>query len=90
ACAAAAGTVLELAPLRPDPNLQQFYLLVDKVRHAPLGARVIDIGGNETVISLSGAVFDAPVAEERFKFQIPRGADVIDKRQAGAPLQQSK
>jgi outer membrane lipoprotein-sorting protein len=68
-----------LKPKSDDPNLKNFVLFVDPKTKLPSGARVADVGGNETEIVLSeiksGAAFEA----ERFKFVIPKGVDVINQ-----------
>ena len=43
-------------------------------------ARLVDAGGNETAIEFSGVHYNSPVDASHFKFEVPRGVDVIDKR----------
>lgn len=80
ACKTGEGILLELHPKRTDDNLSKFYLLVRASDYAPSGARVLDVGGNETQILLLGVEINKGTAGRRFTFDIPRGADVIDQR----------
>ena len=80
ACRTDTGVSLKLVPQKQDASLDEFYLLVDKATHAPLGARLVDAGGNETAIEFSGVHYNSPVDASHFKFDVPRGVDVIDKR----------
>lgn len=80
ACRSSAGVVLNLTAIKADPNLQEFYLLVDKNKYTPLGARIIDIGGNETTIVFHDLSLNVNLKENQFSFEIPKGADVIDNR----------
>ena len=74
--------VLRLEPLREDPSLQLFELYVGKKNFRPQGARMLDIGGNETEIRFSGFDFSKEIPKEHFEFVIPRGIDIIDRRKA--------
>ena len=79
-CRAGKRTVLALEPLTPDPNLERFELLVESADRAPVGARVTDIGGNETTIVFPRMKVDVGVSEKQFSFTVPRGVDIIDHR----------
>lgn len=83
ACVSSRGVVLSLATRKQDPNLDEFYLLVRRKDHVPIGAKVIDIGGNETIINFYEVTLDLKLAEGQFSFTIPRGVDVIDRRTEG-------
>ncbi|MCB0344677.1 MAG: outer membrane lipoprotein carrier protein LolA [Bdellovibrionales bacterium] len=80
ACKAAAGTVVELSPLEQSGDLQRFRLLVRPDDYVPIGAQVLDIGGNETSIRLAGLSLNSGIKETEFEFSIPKGVDVIDRR----------
>lgn len=80
ACRGAVGTVLELSPRADDAGFQRFRLLVREDDFVPIGAQVLDVGGNETTIRLAGVDLNSGLAAKRFSFEIPRGVDVIDRR----------
>lgn len=82
ACRTSSGVVLRLQPKKPDPGLEEFSLLVDEKEGTPLGAKVLDVGGNETTISLVGAAFNKELPAGQFDFEVPRGVDIIDRRAA--------
>ena len=83
ACKSEAGTVLNLEAKKPDPNLQEFYLLVDRDKQIPIGAKIVDFGGNETSISFQDVELNTALEDSKFSFDIPRGTDVIDQRISG-------
>jgi outer membrane lipoprotein carrier protein len=87
ACESGLGVVFTLEPKNPDPSLQSFRLLVDTTRALPIGARVVDVGGNETQIEFTNLSTDVALSAEQFTFEIPKGVDVIDQRD-GAGLEQ--
>lgn len=86
-CKSAEGIVLSLAPKTPDPSLEEFKLLIDPKEHLPQGAHIVDVGGNETQIVFSNIRTDIALEESQFRFQIPKGVDIIDQRD-GAGLEQ--
>ena len=79
-CGSEAGIIIKLQPKTPDQSLDEFYLLVEKNKHSPLGAKIVDVGGNETAIIFEKTVLNSSLKEDRFQFQIPKGVDVIDRR----------
>ncbi len=79
ACSSKLGTVAKLKGLA-DKNLDEFYLLVDKKSHLPRGAKIVDIGGNETEIVFENISFKDAHLAKSFQFDIPRGVDIIDQR----------
>ena len=81
ACLGEEGIVLELQPKKSEGNLSGFSLLVNPRDYSPLGARTLDAGGNETTILLMKVVVNPPKFEHPFTFDIPRGVDIIDKRE---------
>jgi outer membrane lipoprotein carrier protein len=85
ACRSSAGVVLNLQASKQDPNLQEFYLLVDKSTYTPNGAKIIDLGGNETTIVFHDLSLNVNLDDKQFAFEIPKGADVIDNRKSPAP-----
>jgi len=86
-CKGENGTIIKLAPKSEDAALSSFFLLVDKKALTPLGAKVVDLGGNETTITLISPRFNADIPASRFDFRIPKGVDVIDNRSASATPQ---
>lgn len=78
------GIVLSLVPAKGNPSLVKFLLLVDRKDFSPLGAKMIDIGGNETSILFEDRVLNGGVNEKNFRFEIPKGTDVIDERKQTA------
>jgi outer membrane lipoprotein carrier protein len=81
ACDTSAGILLNLEPKVTDENLQDFYLLVSKENYSPIGARIIDFGGNQTSFTFQDPKFDNTLDPNTFKFEIPMGTDVIDTRE---------
>ncbi len=79
ACESAEGIVAKLKGL-DDKNLDEFYLLVDSKSKVPHGAKIVDIGGNETEIVFANVSFENSYSAESFRFDIPRGLDIIDQR----------
>ena len=79
-CNSEAGVVIKLQPKVADQSLDEFYLLVEKTKHSPLGAKIVDVGGNETAIVFEKTTLNSSLKDERFKFEIPKGVDVIDRR----------
>lgn len=77
ACTSEKGIVLELMPKKKDSSLEQFSLLVSKQDREPLGAKVVDAGGNETEIVFDGTKFNVGVEGKQFTFEIPKGTDVV-------------
>lgn len=81
-CKTEEGFALDLEPKSPDSNLQKFVLLVHREDAMPYGAKVLDLGGNETTIVLYKQELNPTIAPQQFTFSIPRGVDVIDNRGA--------
>ncbi len=81
-CQSPAGYVLNLSPKSPDPNLNEFYLLIDTAKKIPVGARIIDVGGNETSIVFRDLQLTSKLEDSAFVFSIPRGVDILDRRTA--------
>lgn len=76
--------VLTLNPQRKkeqgEQDLQQFQLLVGGDTYLPHGAKVTDMGGNATSILFNKLTFDAPLKEDLFATEFPKGTDIDDKR----------
>jgi len=83
-CKSAEGTLIKLAPKAEDASLSSFTLLVDKTSFSPLGAKIVDLGGNETSILLVAPKFNSSIPAVAFDFKIPLGVDVIDNRGGGS------
>lgn len=86
ACYSSEGIVLKLKPMKPDPNLEEFYLLLRKSDRIPIGARIIDVAGNETSITFQEVELEVQLKSQAFTFNIPEGVDIIDKRGAVGDL----
>lgn len=82
ACKAAQGTLIELQPKSEQADLQRLRLLVRSDDYVPIGAQVLDVGGNETSIRLAGLALNSGIKESQFSFIIPKGVDIIDRRSA--------
>lgn len=82
ACKGDEGIILELQPKRSEGTLSNFFLLVRADDYSPVGARTLDVGGNETTIMLVNPKYNEKLSDHQFRFEIPRGSDIIDQRQA--------
>jgi outer membrane lipoprotein carrier protein len=82
ACKTVSGILLDLRP--KDENLESFALLVRANDYTPIGARILDAGGNETSILFAELQINSPLKKEQFSFVIPQGIDVIDQRKDNA------
>ena len=80
ACGTSSGTLLNLLPSKPNASLERFLLLVDSKDASPKGARIRDVGGNETTILFVSPTFNKGVEAKRFAFEVPKGTDIIDER----------
>lgn len=92
ACNSSRGIVIELEPKKKDTSLDQFSLLVSKQDRQPLGAKVVDAGGNETEIVFDGTQFNVGVDQKQFEFEIPKGTDIVrwDREQEKLGAQKQK
>ncbi|OVE80067.1 hypothetical protein BVY02_01405 [bacterium J17] len=82
ACFTSKGIALKLEPKKSDASLQEFFLLVDKNSFNPLGAQMVDVGGNETTITFDKVEVNTQIADSVFEIEIPKGVDFIDRRSA--------
>jgi outer membrane lipoprotein carrier protein len=80
ACITDAGILLKLRPLKPNATLDEFHLLIDSKTRAPIGARVLELQGNETAILFSNVKTNSGLSEKHFTLDIPKGTDIIDER----------
>jgi outer membrane lipoprotein-sorting protein len=84
ACSSKAGIVLKLSPSTTSSdssNLSDLELLVDHKNFMPLGARVLDVGGNQTSIVLKSIVInDKSVQSKDFEYEFPENLDIDDRR----------
>lgn len=81
------GAVLELSPRSGGgqstrEGLDSFVLLVNAGR-MPVGAKVVDVGGNVTAIRLTEVQPNAPVPSSMFRAEFPPGTDINDQRPKG-------
>jgi outer membrane lipoprotein carrier protein len=72
--------LLQFRSKKEDPSLDKFFLLVRKGDLFPIGARILDIGGNDTTIFFESVDTQKLLNDEQFNFKIPSGVDIIDKR----------
>lgn len=72
--------LLKLSARSKDANLNEFLLLAAKKDYLPLGARITDVGGNETSIVFYETDVINSIDVEQFKFSPPKGVDIIDNR----------
>lgn len=86
-CSVGRGTLISLLPLHANASLDRFFLLVDKKDYSPLGARIVDAGGNETSIIFDTPKLNSGIDGSHFQQSIPKGTDIIDERsfQASSP-----
>lgn len=82
-CKTEDGLLVEFTP-KNDASLSKFFLLVDEKGLTPKGAKVIDVGGNETAITLLSPKLNASFSGSQFVFEIPKGVDIIDNRSGRA------
>jgi outer membrane lipoprotein carrier protein len=84
-CSTKEGVILNLVPLgdaHKDQQLRGFSLLLGADQSFPKGVKVVDVGGNQTVIKLGDMVVNSKLEQSLFQIDFPRGADVVDRRQA--------
>ncbi len=83
ACLGRRGIVAQLSPLDRSESLDRFALVVDASDFTPIGAKIIDAGGNETTIVFNEyPIINSNLPDERFRFDPPKGTDVVDQRGA--------
>jgi len=85
ACEGSEGTVLELTARQQqqDEDLRGFKLLIDRTRAAPIGARVVDVGGNVTAILFREVEWNVGMEDAAFATVFPPGTDINDQRRQG-------
>lgn len=87
-CRGRRGIVIKLAPLdKTDKSLDRFSLVVDQTDFTPIGAKIVDAGGNETLIVFTEIIVNSGVADSAFKFDPPHGVDIVDQRGLHAPAE---
>jgi outer membrane lipoprotein carrier protein len=81
ACLDGDNVVLELRPrgASADEALKGFTLKVDRER-LPVGAQVVDVGGNVTAIQFADRKFDREFSDDVFRTDLPAGTDINDQR----------
>lgn len=77
ACPLEGELLVELESSKDESHLEGFFLLVSASDYSPLGARVIEVGGNETTILLENRKYNQGLKSELFTFKIPTGTDII-------------
>lgn len=88
ACARDEGTVLDLVPKQSNEDkkegaekgLKSFQLLIDTEKALPIGARVVDVGGNVTSVLLRNVLTNETFSSDLFAAKFPQGTDVQDRR----------
>jgi len=81
ACLEGESGILDLQPRggEGDGELKGFFLRIDGKRN-PIGARVVDVGGNVTTIALTDRKPNQPIEDGAFRADFPAGIDVNDQR----------
>ena len=86
ACTREEGIVLDLLP-RKDGNgaarqegVKGFQLLIEPERALPVGARVVDVGGNVTTVLLRELKLNGAIEAAQFSPTFPKGVDIQDRR----------
>lgn len=82
ACNTDNGILVTLSPKESDDSLERFYLLVRKSDYAPIGVKIVDLGGNETSILFNNLQLNEKINAAEFEFTPPKGTDIIDNRTA--------
>ena len=85
-CHGRRGIVVKLELLeKKEQSLDRFSLVVDEGDYTPIGAKIVDAGGNETTIIFTEIVVNSGLPESAFKFEPPHGVDIVDHRTAIRP-----
>ena len=79
-CLTNLGRLIKFKPKQESDSLQRFSLISDLKTNFPVAAKVIDAGGNETVIVLGQVKTNLGLESSSFKLDIPKGTDIIDER----------
>jgi outer membrane lipoprotein carrier protein len=81
------GIVLKLLPKikgvtngSKDEQLRMFTLLIGSSTYLPVGAKTLDVGGNETAILLRDLVIEPKLPSDFFEASFPSDIDVQDRR----------
>ena len=80
ACNTDSGILMTLSLKESDESLDKFHLLVRTNDYAPIGVKIVDLGGNETSILFSGLQLNGKINSEEFTFTPPKGVDIMDNR----------
>jgi outer membrane lipoprotein carrier protein len=90
ACKKEDGIVLDLKPKSDgkqinsqdteEKGLKGFQLLIDSKSALPIGARVLDVGGNITTVVLKDLKLNAALDASIFNSNFPKGVDIQDRR----------
>jgi outer membrane lipoprotein carrier protein len=68
--------VLQLMPRKPQPGVTRLFFVVDSETGTVTTSVIFDSEGNENRIAFSNVKVNTGIADGRFSFQIPKGADV--------------
>ncbi len=80
ACRTNSGILLNLNAKQNDSSLSRFLLIVRPTDYVTIGAKITDVGGNETSIVLRELILNQPIKTDEFSFNPPKGIDIIDER----------
>ena len=83
ACTTTGGTLMTLSLKKSDDSLDKFYLLVRTSDYAPIGVKIVDLGGNETSILFKNLRLNGSIDSNEFAFTPPKGVDIMDNRTPG-------
>jgi outer membrane lipoprotein carrier protein len=69
-------TVLELIPKKPESGFSKIYFVLDESTGAVQRSVIFDSAGNENRVTFSNIKTNQNLPESRFKFEIPKGAQI--------------
>ncbi|MEW6616235.1 MAG: outer membrane lipoprotein chaperone LolA [Thermodesulfobacteriota bacterium] len=75
------GYLLRLVPKEPQSNLNELFLLVDRVTFQVMGTYFNDFYGNLIRIKFKNPVVNLGLSDSIFVFTIPKGVEVIESPQ---------
>ena len=71
------GYLLRLVPKKPQPNLNELFLLIDKVNFQVVETYFYDFYGNLIRIKFKNPIINRGLSDSIFVFTIPEGVEVV-------------